>query len=32
VNLPDVAAFDAAARVTYWTTASGYALDFVMSS
>ncbi|MFJ8085755.1 DUF4232 domain-containing protein [Streptomyces sp. NPDC096205] len=32
VGLPGVAAFDDGARVTYWTTASGYALDFIMSS
>ncbi|NUS14037.1 MAG: DUF4232 domain-containing protein [Streptomyces sp.] len=32
VELPAVAAFDDGARVTCWTTAQGYALDFVMSS
>ncbi|MFG3513006.1 DUF4232 domain-containing protein [Streptomyces bobili] len=32
VELPRVVAFDDGARVTYWTTASGYALDFIMSS
>ncbi|WP_424857608.1 DUF4232 domain-containing protein [Streptomyces sp. SAI-170] len=32
VDLPGMAAFDDGARVTYWTTASGYALDFIMSS
>ncbi|MFJ4422459.1 DUF4232 domain-containing protein [Streptomyces bobili] len=32
VDLPRVVAFDDGARVTYWTTASGYALDFIMSS
>ncbi|WP_052397279.1 DUF4232 domain-containing protein [Streptomyces sp. NRRL F-5123] len=31
VTLPAVASFDEGARVTYWTTAQGYALDFVMS-
>lgn len=31
VVLPAVASFDEGARVTYWTTAQGYALDFVMS-
>ncbi|MFI0896481.1 DUF4232 domain-containing protein [Streptomyces sp. NPDC020983] len=31
VNLPEVAAFDDGALVTYWTTAQGYALDFVTS-
>ncbi|MGW6518085.1 MULTISPECIES: DUF4232 domain-containing protein [unclassified Streptomyces] len=32
VDLPRTVAFDDGARVTYWTTASGYALDFIMSS
>ncbi|MDQ0584890.1 DUF4232 domain-containing protein [Streptomyces rishiriensis] len=32
VDLPRKVAFDDGARVTYWTTASGYALDFIMSS
>ncbi|NUV58175.1 DUF4232 domain-containing protein [Streptomyces sp. CAI-85] len=32
VDLPRVVAFDDGARVTYWTTASGYALDFIMDS
>lgn len=31
VSLPAVAAFDDGALVTYWTTAQGYALDFIMS-
>jgi hypothetical protein len=30
-ELPAVASFDEGARVTYWTTAQGDALDFVMS-
>nr|WP_171401011.1 DUF4232 domain-containing protein [Streptomyces asoensis] len=32
VDLPRKVAFDDGARVTYWTTASGFALDFIMSS
>ncbi|WP_234436848.1 DUF4232 domain-containing protein [Streptomyces maremycinicus] len=32
VGLPREVAFDDGARVTYWTTASGFALDFIMSS
>ncbi|MFJ9021888.1 DUF4232 domain-containing protein [Streptomyces sp. NPDC102259] len=32
VDLPRTVAFDDGARVTYWTTASGFALDFIMSS
>ncbi|MFE9676770.1 DUF4232 domain-containing protein [Streptomyces sp. NPDC006259] len=32
VDLPRKVAFDDGARVTYWTTASGSALDFVMDS
>ncbi|MFI9150259.1 DUF4232 domain-containing protein [Streptomyces sp. NPDC053367] len=32
VGLPGVAAFDDGSGVTCWTSASGYALDFVMSS
>ncbi|MFI0720170.1 DUF4232 domain-containing protein [Streptomyces sp. NPDC021224] len=31
VSLPAVAAFDEGARVTYWSSAQGYALDFIMS-
>lgn len=31
VDLPAVGSFDEGARVTYWTTAQGYALDFIMS-
>ncbi|MGR4880678.1 hypothetical protein ACIPUC_14890 [Streptomyces sp. LARHCF249] len=32
VELPGQVAFDNGARVTYWTTASGLALRFIMSS
>ncbi|MFD8588339.1 DUF4232 domain-containing protein [Streptomyces sp. NPDC059637] len=32
VDLPRTVAFDDGARLTHWTTASGFALDFIMSS
>ncbi|MFI8500664.1 DUF4232 domain-containing protein [Streptomyces sp. NPDC085524] len=32
ISLPGQVAFDDGARVTYWTTASGLALRFIMSS